>query len=208
MFKFFKILSNMNLGTVSLMILIFALFYLKFCNVPPPNVKFVKVAGKGYEVIKEKIDTHYIKVRDTIYRPGKEIVKVDSIYIEVPADVDTLAILRDFFAKNVYKDTLVLKDSLGTIRLIDTITQNKIIYRTFFADINHRTITDTVIVKEPNKTHFYLGATILSGQNNLLNFAGPSLLIQTKKERIYTLGLGWDNNKSKAISAGIYWKLK
>ena len=208
MFKIFKILSDINLGTISLMIIIFALFYLKFCNKPPESFKVIKVAGKSYEVIKEKIDTHYVHIKDTIYRPGKQIVKIDSIFIEVPAIVDTMAILKDYFTKNIYKDTLILKDSLGTITLIDTVVQNKIIYRTFYADITQRTITDTVIVREKNKTHFYLGATVLSGKQNLLNFVGPSLLIQTKKEKIYTLSLGWDNNKSTAVSAGIYWKLK
>jgi len=90
----------------------------------------------------EKIDTLR---QDTIifkWKKGKDIVHDTTIYDTtirfVDVDVDTNAILKDFFAKNVFKDTLVLPE--GIVALKDTISENKIFGRSYDAKITQKTI--------------------------------------------------------------------
>ena len=72
-------------------------------------------------------------------------------------DVDTAALLKDYLAKVIYKDTLRLPDSLGIVALTDTITKNQILGRTFNAKVKERVINNTTIVKELPKTKVFYG---------------------------------------------------
>ncbi len=71
---------------------------------------------KGYYV-----DT--VEIRDTVTLPAP--VRVERIRVPVPADVDTLGVLRDYFAKNVYQDTVVKTPVLSVV-IRDTVQQNGI----------------------------------------------------------------------------------
>jgi hypothetical protein len=131
-------------------------------------------------------------------------------------DVDSAAILKDYLAKIIYKDTLHLPDSLGTIALTDTITKNRILGRTFNAKVKQREIKETMIVKELPKTQVYYGFTGGFNKTDVVSNVGTGLLIKTKKDKIYQLGIGVANRVvdgsngklSPFIGGGIYWKIK
>lgn len=171
--------------------------------------EIIKVDGKPYEVIKWKVDTQYVPKKFIVTKPGETIIKDTTIYVEVPQKIDTLEILRGFFAKNVYKDTLRLPDSLGIVSLVDTISQNKILYRTFSANVREKIITDTKIVKELPKIQVYMGFNTQLSKPDFFNSVGGSILLKTKNDKIFQLGGGvTSNNLSPYVSGGIYWKLK
>ena len=44
-------------------------------------------------------------------------------------------------------------------------------------------------------------------QNVLSNF-GPNLLLKTKKDKVYSLGVLLQQNKNISVQGGIYWKIK
>jgi len=75
----------------------------------PKKGDIVKVDGKKYEVVKHDIDTEYVKVTQTIVKKGKDIIHDVPVYVNVPVNVDTNAILKDYYAKYCVKDTLRLK---------------------------------------------------------------------------------------------------
>lgn len=178
------------------------------CN-PSKKPEIIKVDGKSYELIKWKIDTQEVEKKIIIKKPGDTIYKDTTIYVEVPQNVDTTKILKLYFAKNVYKDTLKLPDSLGYVSLSDTISQNKILFRTFSASVKERIINDTKIVKELPKTQIYLGFNSQFSKPELINSVGGSILMKTKRDKIYQLGGGvTSNNLSPYINGGIYWKIK
>ena len=180
--------------------------------------KKVFVNGKAYEVIKHDIDTIDIVKTKVVTKKGEDIyhetIKHDTAIKLI--NVDTVALLHDYFAKNIYKDTLHLPDSLGIVSLIDTITQNKILGRTFNASVKQRTIKETMIVKELPKTKVFYG---LEGGFNKADFVssiGMGVLINTKKDKIFQLGLGVNNKTTDGtnggftpyVRGGVYWKIK
>jgi hypothetical protein len=176
---------------------------------PPVNPgDTIKVGGKKYVVLHRIIDTQYIPKTKTLYKPGETIYVETPIYIDVPADVDTGEILQDYYAKRVYKDSIKLEDSLGSITLIDTIQENKIKGRWFKSSINQIVIKDSIIVEKPAKNQIYVGGVIGADRIIGFNFFGPTFVLKTKSDNMYSLGVGINNNRATSIQAGALWKIK
>ena len=76
----------------------------------------IKVDGKKYELLKHTIDTVTVIKTKVEYRPGKTIFKDPPIYITPPTQIDSLAVVKEYYSKIVYKDTLNLfKNTFPTI---------------------------------------------------------------------------------------------
>ena len=180
--------------------------------------KKVFIAGKAYEVIKHEIDTIDIVKTKVVTKKGEDIYHETIVEKEViiPAVIDTMALLKDYYSKVLYKDTLVLPDSLGIVALNDTISQNKILGRTFNASVKQRTIKETTIVKELPKTKLFYGLEGGFNKADFVSSVGAGVLINTKKDKIYQLGLGVNNQTTDGtnggftpyVRGGVYWKLK
>jgi hypothetical protein len=183
-----------------------------------PGGKTIRIEGKKYEVIKHDIDTFEVVKTKVVTKKGEDIYHETIVEKEVviPAIVDTAALLKDYYSKVLYKDVLVLPDSLGTIAVTDTISQNKILGRTFDAKVKQREIKETLIVKELPKTQVYYGLTGGFNKADVVSNVGAGLLIKTKKDKIYNLGIGVANRVSDGtngtlspyIGGGVYWKIK
>lgn len=180
--------------------------------------KKVFIAGKAYEVIKHDIDTIDIVKTKVVTKKGEDIYHETIVekQVVIPAVIDTMALLKDYYSKVLYKDTLVLPDSLGTVSILDTITQNKILGRTFNASVKQRTIKETMIVKELPKTKVFYGLEGGFNKADFVSSVGAGVLINTKKDKIYQLGLGVNNKTTDGtnggftpyIRGGVYWKIK
>jgi hypothetical protein len=183
-----------------------------------PGGKTIRIEGKKYEVIKHDIDTFEVVKTKVVTKKGEDIYHETIVEKEIiiPAVVDTAALLKDYYSKVLYKDVLVLPDSLGTIAVTDTISQNKIWGRTFDAKVKQREIKETLIVKELPKTQVYYGLTGGFNKEDVISNVGAGLIIKTKKDKIYNLGVGVANRVtdgtngtlSPYIGAGVYWKIK
>jgi hypothetical protein len=207
----------LNLKNIALLVLIAIVVFQQCGGNKKGTGEIVKVDGKKYELIKHEIDTFEIVKTKVVTKKGEDIYHETIKEVTIPAIVDTQALLHDYFAKNIYKDTLQLPDSLGIVSLIDTITQNKILGRTFNANVKQRIIKETTIVKELPKTQVYYG--FMGGFNkvDVVSNIGAGALIKTKKDKIYQLGIGVANKVgtdgttgtlSPFISGGVYWKIK
>jgi hypothetical protein len=199
--KILKLAALMIVGALALNFIVNG-----FHNPLKPNIKYVN--GKAYEVIKHEIDTIDIVKTKVITKQGKDIYHDTTIFVQVPMNVDTIAIIKNYFAKNVYKDTLRLPDSLGYVVLLDTISKNTIESRMFTASVKQRTIKETTIVKELPKTKIFWGVGLGFDKTNYIRHVGANLLINTKCDKLYNIGAGIDINKTPFINASIYWKLK
>ena len=183
-----------------------------------PGGRTIRIEGKKYEVIKHEIDTVDIVKTKVVTKKGEDIYHETIVEKEVliPAIIDTAALLKDYYSKVLYKDTLVLPDSLGIVALNDTITQNKILGRTFNASVKQRTIKETTIVKELPKTKLFYGLEGGFNKADFVSSVGAGVLINTKKDKIYQLGLGVTNQTTDGtnggftpyVRGGVYWKLK
>ena len=180
--------------------------------------KKVIIAGKAYEVIKHDIDTIDIVKTKVVTKKGEDIyhetIKHDTAIKLI--NVDTVALLHDYFAKNIYKDTLHLPDSLGTVAVTDTIYKNQLLGRTFNASVKQRTIKETMIVKELPKTKVFYGLEGGFNKADFVSSVGAGILINTKKDKIFQLGLGVNNKTTDGtnggftpyVRGGVYWKIK
>lgn len=205
-----KILDYLDFKSIIIICLIIVILLLKMCT-PKPPVKpgdTIKVGGKKYTVLHRIIDTQYIPKTKIVYKPGETIYVEKPIYIDVPVDVDTGTILKDYYAKRVYKDTIKLEDSLGTITLVDTIQENKIKGRLFKSNINQIVIKDSIIVEKPSVNQVYVGGVIGVDRVVGINFFGPSLVLKTKTDNMYSLGFGINNNRTTSVQLGALWKIK
>ena len=183
-----------------------------------PGGRTIRIEGKKYEIIKHDIDTVDIIKTKIVTKKGEDIYHETIVEKEViiPAIIDTLALLKDYYSKVLYKDTLILPDSLGIVALNDTISQNKILGRTFNASVKQRTIKETTIVKELPKTKIFYGLEGGFNKADVVSSVGAGVLINTKKDKIYQLGLGVNNKTtdgttgafSPYIRGGVYWKIK
>ena len=210
-----KLLNFKNIAIVALIIFVLLQWFNPGGILPG---KKVFIAGKAYEVIKHEIDTVDIVKTKVITKKGEDIYHETIVEKEViiPAVIDTAALLKDYYSKVLYKDTLILPDSLGTVSVIDTITQNKILGRTFNANVKQRTIKETMIVKELPKTKIFYGLEGGFNKADFVSSVGAGVLINTKKDKIYQLGLGVNNQTidgvngsfSPYIRGGVYWKIK
>jgi hypothetical protein len=210
-----KLLNFKNIAIVALIIFVLLQWFNPGDILPG---KKVFIAGKAYEVVKHEIDTVDIVKTKVVTKKGEDIYHETIVEKEViiPAVIDTAALLKDYYSKVLYKDVLVLPDSLGTVAVTDTISQNRILGRTFNANVKQRTIKETMIVKELPKTKVFYGLEGGFNKADFVSSVGAGVLINTKKDKIYQLGVGVDNRTtdgtngtfSPYLRGGVYWKIK
>lgn len=183
-----------------------------------PGGRTIRIEGKKYEVIKHTIDTVEVEKVKTVTKKGSDIFHEVIVEKEVEklVDVDTAALLRDYLAKVVYKDTLKLDDGLGFVALTDTIHKNRIEGRTFTANVKERIIKEELIVKEPAKNQVYYGLNAGFNKEDYVSAIGAGVILKTKKDKIYQLGVGVNNRTtdgtngsfSPYVGFGTYWKIR
>tara|TARA_R100001440_G_scaffold35954_1_gene55059 strand:- start:795 stop:1451 length:657 start_codon:yes stop_codon:yes gene_type:complete len=192
--------------TLTIIGLIIVIFLLRECRgeskgAPVEPVTVVKVETK-YDTIVETVETYIPEYRTKIKWKTKTVHDTVEVHDTVP--IDTLSILEDYFATYAYTDTLK-KDSV-TFVINDTISQNRILSR----GINYSLVYPTKIIqteREVNKRELYLGFGI-GGDRQQLSFVGSELLLRNKKERIYGVGLGINQNFEPILTFKMSWKVK
>ena len=212
---------------ILILLLLGIILFLRGCGTDYGDKTLVEVDGEQYELLESKTDTIYVEkeVKVTKYVPKyitKEIIKE----VEIPVDVDSLAIIKDYFSKVTVKDTLslaydfppVVTDSLGNKPsgdlgfgiLTDIISQNRIESREIDWYFKIPTVYNTTIVKELPKNEFYIGFGTGIDQTNGLNNLSGNVLFKTKKLNIYGLNLGLSNQLGEYkpfVGGSMYWKL-
>ena len=185
-----------------------------------PGGRTIRIDGKKYEVLKHTIDTIEVEKVKVVTKKGEdivhEVIDVDTLVLKELVNVDSAAILKDYLAKIVYKDTLVLDGGLGTIALTDTITKNRILGRTWDAKVKERIIKEEMIVKEPARNQVYYGLNAGFNKEDYVSAFGAGVILKTKKDKIYQLGIGVNNRTtdgtngafSPYVGFGTYWKIK
>ncbi len=195
-------------------------------SIDPKDI--VKVDGKDYELLEQKVDTVFVeKVIEVPKYVPKYITKVETVTVEVPADVDSLKVVEDYYAKYIVTDTLNLTydfgpeitiDSLGTKPnpslgfgfLTDTISQNRILSRKIEWNFQIPTIYNTKIVKELPKRELYYGFGGAFNKTDFIQSANFGILYKDKQNKVFGLNLGVlnsNNDVTPFIGGSMYWKL-
>jgi len=208
----------LNIKNIALILLIAIVVFQQCGGNKKGTGEIVKIDGKKYELIKHEIDTIEVVKTKVVTKKGEDIYHETIVEheVKVPVNVDTNAILKEYYTKVLYKDVLVLPDSLGTVALSDTISQNKILGRTFNANVKQRVIKETTIVKELPKNQLYFGFGGQFNKADLITGLSTGLILKTKKDKIYQFNLGVSNSTIDGVNgefkpyvgAGVYWKIR
>ena len=210
-----------------ILLLVGVIFLMRGCGTDYGDKEIVNIDGEDFELIESKTDTVFVEkeVKVTKYVPKyitKEVIKE----VEIPVDVDSLAIIKDYFSKVTVKDTLnlaydfpeVVTDSLGNKPsgdlgfgiLTDVISQNRIESREIDWFFKIPTVYNTTIVKELPKNEFYYGLGVGVDQTNGFGNFSLNGLLKTKKMNIYGLNIGLSNQAGEYkpfVGTSLYWKI-
>jgi len=184
-----------NIQNLLIIVLVILLLLQRSCSSTPPLEP--KVITKTIT----KWDT--VSVVKTEYVP-KWRTRIETIHDTIPSNIDTVAILKDYYAKYFYTDTIQL-DTLGSIVINDTITKNLISFRDVQSDIfiPTTTITNTVYI---NNREFFGGISVGATNQAVQNINGEILYVN-KKRNAYGFGVGLNPDFQPIFTGRIYWKI-
>lgn len=141
--------------------------------------------------------THYITQLAIPY-PVEKLVPV-----EIPAIVDTNAILQEYFSRNVYQRVLK-DDTLAYILLQDTVTRNSLGRSSLVYENRRPTqiITNTTTIL-PSVGKVFAGPMIGSGFDGKLALGGSAFYV-SKRDHAYGLSV---DPFARSVQASMYWKI-
>ena len=183
-----------NIQTLLIVVLAVLLVLQKSCSSTPVEPKVIT-----------EIVTHWdtVKVETTKYVPKiveKVVVNIDTF----SAPIDTVTVLKDYYAKYFYTDTIQI-DTLGSIVINDTITRNLISMRDVQSNIfiPTTTITNTIYLY---KREFYGGFSVGATNQAVQNINGELLYINKKRDA-YGFGVGLNPQWQPVYTVRMYWKI-
>jgi hypothetical protein len=148
-------------------------------------------------------DTLYHDTTIVKYKKGSDIVYkiIDSVPNSVQIYIhDTAYIVNDYNKIKVYTDTLRINTD-NSVYIIDTISQNRILGRSYKADLREKTIVVTNDIYHEEKKSIYLGPVLdIRRFDNKIGI-GVGLMYKPSKSQL--IGLNLTTNQ---ISAGYYIK--
>ena len=161
---------------------------------------------RNYRKLVEVHDTVYQQKTFTKYKKGDDIQSYIILTDTVEHIVhDTVKVLNDYFAVKAYVDT-IKKDS-NTFVITDTISQNKILSRSFTANLTEKTIVTKQLYVEKPKNSLYLGFRGDFRPSNGLQVVSPSLMLNAKNKALIGLSLDLYKNYGIGYSGSLYLKI-
>jgi len=202
-------MTKNNLYILILVLIVIILLQGRSCKPVPP------------EII-ERVDTvvvnHYI--RHVIQIPPKLIeAKIDtSIWMkkeENKPDTTYKGLLTQYeklgnshFTTNTFSTEFKIAD-YGSVTVNSEVKANWLINNTLETNLIIPTTTITIEkeTQAPLRNQLYIGGELTANKEFPISGAYGSLLLKTKKDRIYNLGLGY-HSQNPEIKIGSYWKIK
>lgn len=179
-----------------IVVLVIIIILLRNCKgkiiIPEPEIKIVKTTV---------IDTVEVEVPKYIPKWRDRWLPSDTVF----RDVDTAAILADYFTVYYYEDSLI-NDSLE-IRIKDSVTKNQITSRNLSYRLLYPTTTIIkTITEKTNEREFYIGPKVYSTMQQL-QYVGIESMFRSKKRTALSIGIGVNEDFHIQGGIGFYWKL-
>lgn len=189
---------------IILVAIVFVLWLLLFKNSTyiPKKVDFSNL--RNYTKVVEVHDTVYQQKTFTKYTKGKDIQSYIILTDTLPIH-DTIRIIEDYNTTKAYIDSIRQDSNIFVIR--DTISQNKILSRSFEANLREKTIVTKQLYVEKPKNALYLGFRGDFRPSNGLVVLSPSLMLNAKNKALIGLGLDLYNNGGFGYSGSLYLKI-
>jgi hypothetical protein len=177
--------------------------------------------GDNHVITKEVIkEIPGESIHDTIpipeYIQGEDIYHDTTIYVPTLVQVDTMEILKNFYAKIIKLDTIKLNNNQGFVYLSDSISQNQIVSRTWSATLKPKIVREQAPLPPPIRNQVFFGIDGSWSQKDWVNSLGMGVILKTKKDQLYHIGVGVANRTidgtsgefTPYLNGGVYWKIK
>ena len=176
-------------------------------------------SGSSPDIIEKSIvvrDTIWQKKDSVIYTSPKVIqtipVKIISEKYLPDSNYDKLVLqyqelVKLHLSKNVQKDSVKI-DSIGFVKVIDTVQNNIVQNRKWEYNIKYPIIKETVIQPSKKVNQLYIGGGLQGNQYNIINSINGGVLYKNKKDQLYGLSVGINTNGQAVYGVSSYWKIK
>ena len=183
-----------NIQTLLVVVLAALLFMQRGCSSTPVEPEVITEVVTKWDTVSVEKTKYVPKIIDRV------VYDIDSF----PTPIDTVAILKDYYSKYFYSDTIHI-DTLGTVIVNDTITRNLILFRDVQSNIfvPTTTITNTIYLY---KREFYGGISVGATNQAVQNINGE-LLYVNKKRNAYGFGVGLNPDFQPIYTVRMYWKI-
>ena len=142
----------------------------------PPPAPVAKVKPKV------KIRT----VTKTVEVPKYTMVSVPT----APTALDTVAILQQYYPKNVHREVLTLEEGVGNIVITDTISHNRLVSRRWIADVKPKVKERIVEVYRPKTVQWYMGPHITTNFTQPFQSFGLSVVRKSLNDNLIQFQVG------------------
>ena len=105
-----------------------------------------------------------------------------------PTALDTVAILQQYYPKNVYKETLRFDE--GSVTVTDTISHNRVVGRIFIADVKPITKERIVEIYRPKEIQWYMGPHITTNFTQPIQSFGISVIRKSLNDNLIQIQVG------------------
>ena len=142
----------------------------------PPPAPVAKVKPKV------KIRT----VTKTVEVPKYTMVSVPT----APTALDTVAILQQYYPKNVHREVLTLEEGVGNVVITDTISHNRLVSRRWIADVKPKVKERIVEVYRPKTVQWYMGPHITTNFTQPFQSFGLSVVRKSLNDNLIQFQVG------------------
>ena len=204
-----KELKKVSLSEILIVILLIIIL-LQRCGGgrTPENPTAPQITRDTVWVHKDSTITNQPQVIKTIPIPVNQWTKEylpDTNYAKLVKQYMELA--DKFLDMNIHKDSIRI-DTIGIVRITDTVSHNLIKSRTTTYSFKIPTITNTIILPPIPKRQVYVGGFIQGEQGNLINQISVQGLLKNKKDQIYGAHVGINQSGKLQLGVSTYWKIK
>ena len=165
-----------------------------------------------------------IVIRDTIWQKKDSVIYTSPKVVQtIPLKIISEKYLPDpnydklllqyqelvklHLAKNIQKDSVQI-DSIGFVKVIDTVQNNIVQNRKWEYNIKYPIIKETIIEPSKKVNQLYIGGGLQGNQYNIINSINGGILYKNKKDQIYGLSVGINTNGQVVYGVSSYWKIK
>ena len=165
-----------------------------------------------------------IVIRDTIWQKKDSVIYTSPKVVQtIPLKIISEKYLPDpnydklvlqyqelvklHLAKNIQKDSVQI-DSIGFVRVTDTVQNNIVQNRKWEYNIKYPIIKETIIEPPKKINQLYIGGGLQGNQYNIINSINGGILYKNKKDQLYGLSIGVNTNGQVVYGLSSYWKIK
>lgn len=171
-----------------------------------PEIEAPTVVRDTVLVVKESFTTTKPQLVETIESHDSIIMKEyvpDTNYAKLVAQYQE--VVNQLLAKNIMQDSVAV-DSVGYVKITDTVQKNLVIGRSTKVNIRYPIIKETVTIPQKKVTQLYVGGAILgtSAPNTIMG----SALLKTRNDFLFGGSLSINTYGDMQYGIHSYWKLK